>query len=89
MTLHGLVALDRITWLKPNQAKDLVKDFQSKYPAQGLGILVRNNLTGLIWWAKDKKHCQLPLLAAEIDANILYEGMVAYKTYLQNKEKEY
>ena len=49
MTLHGLVALDRITWLKPNQAKDLVKDFQSKYPAQDLGILVRNNLTGLIW----------------------------------------
>ena len=49
MTLHGLVALDRFTRLKPNQAKDLVKDFQSKYPAQDLGILVRNNLTGLIW----------------------------------------
>lgn len=47
---HNITTVDNLTLLKPNQAKDLVKQFSLRYLAQRLGILVQNNLTGLIWY---------------------------------------
>lgn len=87
MNLHGLVTLDGFMRIEPHQAKDLVKDFQSRYPNQGLCILVQNNSTGLIWWACNRKHQGFPLEAALMNADVLHNGLTTYKKCTQNKEK--
>ena len=54
MTFHGLVSANSINLLEPYQAKDLVKQYSQRFPASSMGVLIQNNLTGLIWHVKDK-----------------------------------
>ena len=46
---HGVTTVDDLNLIEPHQAKDLVKGFNSRHPNSSLGILVQNNLSGLIW----------------------------------------
>ena len=45
MTFHGLVSVNGINLLEPDQAKDLVKQYGQRFPASSMGTLVQNNLT--------------------------------------------
>ena len=51
---HGLITIDDMNLLQPEQGKELVKQFNQRHPNSSMGILVQNNLTGLIWYVKDK-----------------------------------
>lgn len=84
---HGITTVDDMNLLEPNQAKDLVKQFSSRYPAQGLGILVQNNLTGLIWYVKDKARRGLPIDPLAITVNDLKDGHLAHEAYMANRDK--
>ena len=84
---HGITTVDDLNLLEPNQAKELVKQFNSRFPAQGLGILAQNNLTGLIWYVKDKTRRGLPVDPLEIMVNDLKDGHLAYKAYTANRDK--
>jgi hypothetical protein len=53
LALHGFFLIEDFNLLEPHQAKDMVKASNSRHPAQSMGILVLNNLTGLIWYVKD------------------------------------
>jgi hypothetical protein len=48
LSLHSLSSIEHFGRLEPNQAKDLVKQMNSRYPNDSLGIIIQNNLTGLI-----------------------------------------
>lgn len=87
MTFHGLTSADSFNLLEPYQAKDLVKQFSQRFPASSMGILIQNNLTGLIWHVKDMNRRSLPLDAGTIGMNDLYRGHLAYEAYVQNRDK--
>ena len=84
---HGLTTVNDMNLLEPHQAKDLVKQFSSRYPAQGLGILVQNNLTGLIWYVKDKTRRGLPIEPLAITVDDLKDGHLAHEAYTANHDK--
>lgn len=52
-TLTQLVNLELYQYLEFDQVKTLIKRYQTRYPNQNVGVLVQNNLTGLIWYVKD------------------------------------
>jgi len=85
--LHGLRSLDDFERLEPYQAKDLVKAYNARYPARSLGILVLNNLTGLIWYAKDMERRGLQKDPNAVDDDILRDGHLAHEAYVQNRDK--
>jgi hypothetical protein len=52
-----------------------------------MGILVQNNLTGLIWYVRDKARCGLPIDPNNIVVYDLHCGHVACKANVQNQDK--
>ncbi len=87
LVLHGLSLIEDFNLLKPHQAKDLVKALNSWHPVQSMGILVLNNLTGLIWYVKDMTHWGLIIDTNNIGLGDLQGGHMAYAAYVQNCDK--
>jgi hypothetical protein len=87
LALHGLTSVNDFNLIEPNQAKDLVKGHSARFPAQAMGVLVQNNLTGLIWYVKDKTRRGLPIDGNAIDMDDLRRGHMAYEAYVQNRDK--
>ena len=67
MALHGFTSIRDFNLIEPHQAKELVKASSTRHPAQAMGILVQNNLTGLIWYVKDRTRRGLPIVANAIE----------------------
>ena len=63
----------------PHQAKDLVKQFTSRYDNQGVSMIALNNLTGLIWWTMDQKRCQQVPVVAGLTEDDLIAGHAVYE----------
>ena len=55
LALHGLTSVNDFVLIEPHQAKDMIKASSTRYPAQAMGILIQNNLTGLIWHVKTRE----------------------------------
>jgi hypothetical protein len=87
LTLHGLNSVNDFNLIEPHQAKDMVKAASARHPAQAMGILIQNNLTGLIWYLKDRTRRGLPVDANNIVLDNLHRGHMAYKAYVQNRDK--
>lgn len=87
MTFHGLLSVNSFNLLEPYQAKDLVQQYSQRFPASSMGIILHNNLTGLIWHVKDLNRRSLPFNAATFGMNDLYRGHLAYEAYVQNRDK--
>ncbi len=80
--LHGLTSVNDFVLIEPHQAKDMVKALSARNPAQAMGILIQNNLTGLIWYIKDRTHRGLPVDANNILLDDLHCGHMAYEAYV-------
>ena len=87
IALHQITSVENFTRLEPHQAKDLVKASNARHPAQSMGILAQNNLTGLIWYCKDMGRRGLPLDPYAITEDDLVDGHLAYEAYVQNRDK--
>ena len=87
MALHGLSSIEDFRFIEPHQAKDLVKALNGRHPAQSMGILIQNNLTGLLWYVKDRTRRGLPLDPNMVTLNQLRQGHMAYEAYVQNRDK--
>jgi hypothetical protein len=87
IALHQIHTIDEFDLLEPHQAKDLVKTFNSRNPNISMGILVMNNLTGLIWYVKDKVRRNLPIDPLALNINDLKHGHLAYEAYTSNRDK--
>jgi hypothetical protein len=87
LALHGLNSVNDFNLIEPHQAKDMVKAASARHPAQAMGILIQNNLTGLIWYVKDRTRCGLPVDANNIVLDDLHRGHMAYEAYVQNRDK--
>ncbi len=87
LALHGLNSVNDFNLIKPHQAKDMVKASSARHPAQAMGILIQNNLTGLIWYVKDRARRGLPVYANNILLDDLHRGHMAYEAYIQNRDK--
>ena len=87
LALHGLTSVNDFVLIEPHQAKDMIKASSTRYPAQAMGILIQNNLTGLIWHVKDMTRRGLPIDANTIVLNDLHRGHMAYEAYVQNRDK--
>ena len=85
--LTQLVSLELYQYLEFDQVKHLIKRYQTRYPNQNLGVLVNNNLIGLIWYVKDLVRRQQPIMPDEVTAADIFQGYAAYKAYTANKEK--
>ena len=86
-TMTQLPNLALYQYLEFEQVKLLIKRFQTRYPNENLGILVNNNLTGLVWYVKDLARRGQPILPDEVVPDDIFDGYNAYKAYLSNKEK--
>ncbi len=87
LALHGLTSVKDFILIKPHQAKDMVKALSARNPAQAMGILIQNNLMGLIWYVKDMTRCGLPIEANTIVLIDLHRGHMAYEAYVHNRDK--
>ena len=87
LALHGLTSVNDFVLIEPHQAKDMIKASSTRHPAQAMGILIQNNLTGLIWHVKDMTRRGLPVDADTIVLNDLHRGHMAYEAYVQNRDK--
>ena len=87
MALHGLSSIEDFNLIEPYQAKDLVKASNGRHPAQSMGILIQNNLTGLLWYVKDRTRRGLPLDPNMVTLDQLSQGHMAYEAYVQNRDK--
>ena len=72
-------------WTSPG--KGFGKALNTRHPAQSMGILVQNNLTGLIWHCKDVNRQGLPLDPNDLVEDNLIDGHLAYEAYVQNQDK--
>ena len=84
---HGLVTIDDMNLLQPDQGKELVKQFNQRHPNFSMGILVQNNLTGLIWYVKDKTRRGLPVDPLAINVPDLMDSHLAFEAYKANRDK--
>ena len=73
--------------LQPDQGKELVKQFNQRHPNSSMGILVQNNLTGLIWYVKDKTRRGLPADPHAINVFDLMDCHLAHEAYKSNRDK--
>ncbi len=87
LALHGLNSVNDFNLIKPNQEKDMVKAASARHPAQAMGILIQNNLTGLIWYINDRTRRGLHVDANNIVLDDLHRGHMAYEAYVQNRDK--
>ncbi len=87
LALHDLDSVNDFFLIKPHQAKDMVKASSARNPAQAMGILIQNNLMGLIWYVKDITHHGLPIDVNTIVLNDMHHGHMAYKAYVQNRDR--
>ena len=87
LALHGLSSIEDFNFIEPHQAKDLVKASNGRHPAQSMGILIQNNLTGLLWYVKDRTRRGLPLDPNMVTLVQLRQGHMAYEAYVQNRDK--
>ena len=87
LALHGLTSVNDFVLIEPHQAKDMVKASSARNSAQAMGILIQNNLTGLIWYVKDMTRHGLPIDANTIVLNDLHHGHMTYEAYVQNRDK--
>jgi hypothetical protein len=87
LAFHGLTSVNDFVLIEPHQAKDMVKASNVRNPAQSMGILIQNNLTGLIWYVKDMTQRGLPIDANKIELDDLHRGHMAYEAYVQNRDK--
>ena len=87
IALHGLKSINDFNLIEPHQAKDLIKQYSTRHPAQAMGILVQNNLTGLLWYVKDRTRRGLPTDPNDIVLDDLHRGHLAYEAYVQNRDK--
>jgi hypothetical protein len=87
LALHGLTSVNDFVLIEPHQAKDMVKASSTRNPAQAMGILIQNNLTGLIWYVMDMTRRGLPIDLNTIVLNDLHCGHMAYEAYVQNRDK--
>lgn len=87
LALHGLQSVIDFHLIEPHQAKDLVKTSSARHPVQAMGVLIKNNLTGLIWYIKDKTRQGLPIDTRMIRLDDLHHGHMAYEAYVQNCDK--
>lgn len=90
IALHGFQSIEDFNLIEPNQARDLVKALNGQRNVQHMGVLVLNNLTGLIWHVKDMTRHGLNVVPDAITANDLHNSHLAYEAYeayVQNKEK--
>ena len=86
-TLAQLPNLALYQYLEFEQVKVLIKRFQTRYPNENLGILVNNNLTGLVWYVRDLARRGQMVLPDEVVPDDIFDGYNAYKAYVANKEK--
>lgn len=86
-TLAQLPNLALYQYLEFEQVKLLIKRYQIRYPNQNVGILVNNNLTGLVWYVKDLARRGQLILPDEVELDDIFNGYNAYKAYVANKEK--
>ena len=86
-TLTQLPNLALYQYLEFEQVKLLIKRFQTRYPNENLGVLVNNNLTGLIWYVKDLARRGQVVLPDEVVPGDIFDGYNSYKAYVANKEK--
>lgn len=86
-TLAQLPNLALYQYLEFEQVKVLIKRFQTRFPNENLGILVNNNLTGLVWYVRDLARRGQMVLPDEVVQNDIFDGYNAYKAYVANKEK--
>lgn len=86
-TMTQLINLEMFQQLEFDQVKTIIKRYQTRYPNQNLGMLVQNNLTGIIWYVKDLVRRQQPILPDKVQLQDIVDGHFAYKAYVQNKEK--
>ena len=84
---HGLTTLDDMNLLQPDQGKELVKQFNQRHTNSSMGILVQNNLTGLIWYVKDKTRRGLPADPHAINVLDLMDCHLAFEAYKANRDK--
>jgi hypothetical protein len=82
LALHGLNSINDFNLIEPNQAKDMVKAASVRHPAQAMDILIQNNLTGLIWYVKDRTRRGLPADVNNIMLDDLQHGHMAYEAYV-------
>ena len=87
IALHGFTSINDFNRVEPHQAKELIKACNTRHPAQSMGVLVMNNLTGLIWHVKDMTRRGMPLDPGAINPDVLYDGHLAYEAYVQNRDK--
>jgi hypothetical protein len=85
--LHGLNSVNDFNLIEPHQAKDMVKAASARHLAQAMGILIQNNLTGFIWYVKNRTRRGLPVDANNTVLDDLHHGHMAYKAYIQNQDK--
>ncbi len=52
LALYELNSVNDFNLIEPHQAKDMVKAASARPLAQAMGILIQNNLTGLIWYVR-------------------------------------
>ena len=86
-TLAQLPNLALYQYLEFEQVKILIKRFQVRYPNENIGILVNNNLTGLVWYVRDLARRGQMILPDEVVPDDIFDGYNAYKAYVANKEK--
>ena len=84
---HGLITIDDMNLLQPEQGKELVKQFNQRHPNSSMGILVQNNLTGLIWYVKDKTRRALPVDPNAMNINDLMDSYLSFEAYKANRDK--
>jgi hypothetical protein len=87
LALHGLNSVNNFNLIELHQAKDMVTAASARHPAQAMGILIQNNLTGLIWYLKDRTRRGLPVDVNNIVFDDLHRCHMAYEAYLQNRDK--
>ena len=84
---HGLTTINDMNLLQPEQGKELVKQFNQRHPNSSMGILVQNNLTGLIWYVKDKTRRALPVDPNVMNVNDLMDSYLSFEAYKANRDK--
>lgn len=87
LMLHGPTSIDNFGQLEPHQAKDLFKLMNSRHPGSSTGIIVQNNIAGLIWHVNDLSCRGLQVDPNNINGDYLLDGHLAYEAYIQNRDK--
>ena len=90
ITLHNITSLEDLALWEPEDAKSVIKMYNDRHGTGNnyLGFTIQVKVQGLLFWIKDQRRRQRPLLSQNFTAEAMSEAIKSHKIEKESKDAD-